>query len=256
MEKKRIKDWDAAAFPVPIRDVMAGQRVFDSSCSDAARVYYVESGLYVKEAPAGSLAHEKKMGEVFFRHHLGPEVVLYLSEGKDYLVTREVPGQDLCHHLDKPELLCGQMAEKLLLLHSLPAEDVPLCPGLSFYREGIMGEGQGFEKYVLMEGFPIRNRQEALCLAREMLPHLKNDTLIHGDACLPNMMMEKGRITSFIDFATAGRGDRHMDLFWALWSLQFNLKTEKYTDCLLDAYGKQRVNREMIRAISAMEALG
>ena len=70
------------------------------------------------------------------------------------------------------------------------------------------------------------------------------------------MMMENGKITSFIDFAASGAGDRHVDLFWALWSMKFNLKTEKWSDVLLDAYGRQHIDTELIRGIAALEAVG
>lgn len=256
MEKKELTGLDVQVFPPEVGQLMAGQRVFDSSCSDAARVYYLESGVYIKRAPAGALGHEALMGGIFHRHRLGPEVMMYLTEGQDWLVTRAAPGEDLLHHLDKPQLLCEQIAQKLQLLHNLPVLDAPESPGLAQYRQGVSGEGQGFEKYVLMDRFPIRDRQEALALAKECLPCLGQDTLIHGDACLPNMMMENGKIMSFIDFAASGAGDRHVDLFWALWSMKFNLKTEKWSDVLLDAYGRQHIDTELIRGIAALEAVG
>lgn len=255
MKKTRLTGLDVSLFPGAIGRLLEGQTVYDSSCSQAARVYYAESGLYVKEAALGSLGHEAAMSRLFHAHGLGPEVMGYVSEGKDYLVTRAVPGQDLTHYLDQPLLLCEKMAEALLQLHSISGENVVESPNLSLYQQGCQGK-DAFERYVLMEKFPIASRQEAVALAAAFRPLLKRDVLIHGDACLPNLMMENGRITGFIDFSVSGAGDRHMDLFWAVWSLAFNLKTERYTDVFLDAYGKNRVNRELLLAVSAMEALG
>ena len=37
-------------------------------------------------------------------------------------------------------------------------------------------------------------------------------------------------------------GDRHFDLCWALWSLNYNLKTPRFNDRLLDAYGRDAVD--------------
>jgi kanamycin kinase len=255
MRKVFLEEEKRPCFPEEIRRMVQGSLLYDSSCGDTARVYYADCGLYVKAAAPGSLAHEARMGQVFHEKGLGPEVVDYLPLAQDWLVTREAKGQDLIHHTDKPLLLCGLMGEKLRLLHEISGENLPQSPSIRAYRQG-NGDGERFERYVLMNSFPLASRDEAVQLGQVYRPQLKTDVLIHGDACLPNMMLEDGKITSLIDFSCAGAGDRHIDLFWAVWSLMFNLKTEQYTDLFLDAYGRQDVDREMIRAVSAMEALG
>ena len=88
------------------------------------------------------------------------------------------------------------------------------------------------------------------------LKKLKCDTLIHGDACLPNIAQENGKFTSFIDVGMAGLGDRHIDLYWALWTLECNLKTDAYNDVFLDLYGRECVDEDMFRVIAAFEAFG
>ena len=83
--------------------------------------------------------------------------------------------------------------------------------------------------------------------------YLTCDTLLHGDYCLPNIMLDGWKFTGFIDLDHAGLGDRHMDLFWGIWSLEFNLKTDRYRERFLDAYGRDRVNEETLRLIAALE---
>ena len=61
------------------------------------------------------------------------------------------------------------------------------------------------------------------------------------------------KLSGFIDLDCAGLGDRHIDLFWGIWSLGFNLKTDKYRERFLDAYGRDRVNPELLNAIGAFE---
>jgi len=85
---------------------------------------------------------------------------------------------------------------------------------------------------------------------------LKSDTLLHGDYCLPNIMLNNWTFTGFIDLGGAGVGDRHIDLFWGVWSLFFNLKTDAYRDRFLDAYGRDKVDFEVLRAIGAFEVFG
>ena len=93
-------------------------------------------------------------------------------------------------------------------------------------------------------------------MAESALPHLKSDTLLHGDYCLPNIMLENWRFTGFIDLGRGGIGDRHIDLFWGAWTLEFNLHTDKYGSRFLDAYGRDRVEEEMLRVVAAAEVFG
>ena len=83
--------------------------------------------------------------------------------------------------------------------------------------------------------------------------YLKTDTLLHGDYCLPNIMLENWRFTGFIDLDSAGVGDKHVDIFWAIWSMQFNLKTDRYRQRFLDAYGRENFHEELLRTVAAIE---
>ena len=85
---------------------------------------------------------------------------------------------------------------------------------------------------------------------------LNSDCLIHGDYCLPNIIINKRKLSAYVDLGGAGMGDRHIDLFWGIWTLNFNLGTFDYTDELLDAYGRDKVNPNALIAIAAAECFG
>ena len=104
-----------------------------------------------------------------------------------------------------------------------------------------------------MRRFPIASKEEAWRIMQEGKELLRCDTLIHGDACLPNVMADTGM---FIDMGLAGVGDKHIDLFWAIWSLQFNLKTDKYTDYFLDLYGRENVDEKVLQVVAAYGVFG
>ena len=53
-----------------------------------------------------------------------------------------------------------------------------------------------------------------------------------------------------------GLWDKHIDIYWAIKSLQINLKTEDYTDLFLDMYGRDNINEDMLRVIAAYELFG
>lgn len=98
--------------------------------------------------------------------------------------------------------------------------------------------------------------EEAYRIANEYRVYLKNDTLIHGDYCLPNIILDNWNFSGFIDLGNGGVGDLHIDVFWGAWTLWFNLKDEKYIPRFLDAYGREKINMELLKAIAAMETFG
>ena len=58
---------------------------------------------------------------------------------------------------------------------------------------------------------------------------------IHGDLCLPNIYVDSdNNFVGFIDLGNSGKGDRWYDYAWLLWSLEYNLHTNKYNKILLD----------------------
>ena len=59
-----------------------------------------------------------------------------------------------------------------------------------------------------------------------------------------------------IDLGNAGIGDHHIDIYWLLWSLEYNLKTDKYNEYFLELYGKENVDEEILELIAALEILG
>ena len=91
---------DPAGFPAEIRPYLQNEDVYDSSCSEAARVYYIDScgGLFLKKAPVGALKSEAAMTGYFHSLGLSAEVVAYVSSDEyDWLLTRRVPGEDCVH---------------------------------------------------------------------------------------------------------------------------------------------------------------
>lgn len=73
---------------------------------------------------------------------------------------------------------------------------------------------------------------------------------------LPNLILDQGKFGSLIDFSLAGIGDKHIDLYWAIWSLEYNLGTDAYTEYFLDCYGRENFEYDMLQVISAFEMFG
>lgn len=250
---------DFSAIPEIFHPLMQDCPVFDSSCSAAAKVYYLETegGLYLKTAAPGTLKQEADMDAYFCSLGLGPEVLEYCSDEKDWLLTRAVKGEDCLHteYLANPERLADTIAEMLLDLHSRDHSDCPVQDHTMRYitraRENYAAKR--YDTSLFPDNWGYTSAEEAWAVVEANAAYLKTDTLLHGDYCLPNIMLDNWKPSGFIDLGNAGVGDRHVDLFWGAWTLNFNLKTDKYCARFLDAYGRERFDPEMFRVIAALE---
>ena len=68
--------------------------------------------------------------------------------------------------------------------------------------------------------------------------------------------MDGDSFSGFIDLGGGGVGDRHIDIFWGAWTLNFNLKTDRYRERFYDAYGRDRIDEELVRLVSVIEMFG
>lgn len=261
MERKPVII-DPMQFPVSVQEILNGAAVYDSSCSPAARVWFIdrEEGFYLKKADWGTLEREAKLAAYFHEKGLTAQVLTYEQNTADWLLTRAVPGEDCIHkqYLDDPVRLCDTLA---ILLRQLHETDFAGCPVPDRTGEYIaaVAENHRLKKWddsLFPDNWGYRSADEAWAVVEEFSGELKNDVLIHGDYCLPNVILDNWNFSGFIDLGAAGIGDRHMDLFWGLWSLNYNLNSDAYRERFLDVYGKDGFEPEILRAITAFEVFG
>lgn len=253
---------DTSCLPGCFHPLVQGAQVYDSSCSPEARVYYIdkEEGYYLKSAPAGTLKAEAELTRFFHSKGLAAEVLSYTGAERDWLLTRRIPGEDCTHrqYLDDPKRLCDMLAQLLRRLHDTDPTGCPvqnrnetyLATARRNYRAG------HYDPWLLPENRRFSSADEAWHIIEENGGYLRSDALLHGDYCLPNVMLDNWSFSGFLDLGGGGVGDRHIDLFWGIWTLQYNLKTDIYTDRFLDAYGRELVEPERLRLIDAFEVFG
>ena len=121
---------------------------------------------------------------------------------------------------------------------------------ISNYKTG------NYDKTAFPDSFGYKNAEEAFLVVEKYKNNLKSDTLLHGDYCLPNIMLDNWKFSKFIDLGNGGVGDRHVDVFWGIWTLFFNLKTNEYASRFIDAYGRDKIDTDMLRFIAACEVFG
>lgn len=245
--------------PASFRPLLRGM-VMDSSCSPAARVYFLPAhGCFLKTAPKGTLHREAQLTRYFHSLQLGPEVLAYESAEADWLLTRQVPGEDCTHpqYLSDPRRLADTTGTLLRALHQQPPAGCPVHRTPAYLRTAQENYERGcWDLGLFGDHAPFASPEEAWRTVEQVAPLLQSDVLLHGDYCLPNIMLDRWRFAGFIDLDSGGRGDRHIDLFWGAWTLQFNLHTDAYRERFLDAYGRDAFDPDMLRAIAAFEVFG
>jgi len=250
-------------YPAVYHPLLDGARLYDSSCSPEARVLYIEKddGLYLKSAPLGTLSREADMTRFFHEKGFGTEVLDYHSEGeRDWLLTARVKGED-CTHADftsHPERLCDLTATLLRELHGADTTGCPIPDHTARYLALAEHNYQLglYDTSLFPDNWGYASADEAWQVVKSEGHRLKTDTLLHGDYCLPNIMLDGWRFSGFIDVGNGGVGDRHVDLFWGAWSLFFNLKTDRYRDRFFDAYGRDVIDLDLLRVVAACEVFG
>ena len=105
-------------------------------------------------------------------------------------------------------------------------------------------------------GLKFSDRDKAYKYVTERKELFSSKVLLHGDYCLPNVLLDKFKFSGFIDVGNGGVGDRHVDLFWGAWTLNYNLKTDKYRDRFFDAYGRELVDEKIIELVGVAECFG
>lgn len=260
--KRTLIDSLPLALPSELEKFTLGARIFDSSCSPEARVYYIEKngGYYLKTAPRGTLLREAQMTAYFHSVGLGTEVLYYESGDIDLLLTARMRGEDCTHadYLADGKRLCDTIATELRRLHELDASSCPVQDRISEYIATVEDNYRtgSYDTSHFPGSFGYACAEDAIKVFEDGKMHLCRDVLLHGDYCLPNIMLDNWRLSGFIDLGNGGGGDRHIDIFWGVWTLGFNLGTDAYRDRFLDAYGRDKVDEEMLKIVAAAEVFG
>ena len=189
-------------FPEEIKKYVVGMKYTKDTigCSQD-EVYVFEKKYILKISDDGKrLLREKEKNDWITKYIPGSRGICYFSKKNKYYYLRScIDGDSLIskRFLDNPSLLIEVLVNVIRILRSL---DDKKCP---FKASTIIG-----------------------------------DSFIHGDLCLPNIYVNnKNEFIGFIDLENAGLGDKWYDYAWLLWSLEYNLKTNKYNEILLKQLG-------------------
>lgn len=175
-----------------------------------------------------------------------PGVIGYgTSDDIEWLILEELPGRDAT----KPEFIADAattvsiLARGLRKFHEAPADDCPfdftLDAALEHGRRRVEGEGVPKSQGDFHEEFLHLSPAAALQQLEQTRPESEDVVLCHGDYCFPNILIEDGRATGFLDLGELGLADRWWDLAVATWSCDWNVGPG-YQDLFLESYGIER----------------
>ncbi|SEQ13176.1 kanamycin kinase [Treponema bryantii] len=161
-----------------------------------------------------------------------PKVIAYEKDeaaGLQFLLMSRVTGKMSCddYYMSRPKELCKLLAQALKLLWSVDISDCPRCITLDdelkearFRVENNLIDvsdaelttfgPDGFENPMALLEWLENNRPE------------REPVFSHGDFCLPNILIEDGKLSGLIDLGDTGVNDKWLDIALCYRSLKHN----------------------------------
>jgi len=177
-----------------------------------------------------------------------PEIKSYVEQdGISYLLMTAVPGKMACESpddtvLEPYEETVRLLAAGLLMLQGIEIDDCPFDRTLEkklqsalYNIENDIVDREDFEEsndfaspMDLYDWLVEQKPAEELCFT-------------HGDYCLPNIFLQEGKVSGFIDVGRGGIADKWQDISLCVRSLGYNLRNcedkERYVALLFEYLG-------------------
>jgi aminoglycoside 3'-phosphotransferase-2 len=195
---------------------------------------------------------QREVARLHWLRHAGVPAPRILTVSRtathDWLLMECLPGTNAVDSAEQPAVKVRCLAEALVNLHALAIETCPFDETLAVklsraqanVRAGIVDEldfdddHRGLTADLLFEQLAaLRSESEDLVVA-------------HGDASMPNFMLDRGLFAGFVDCSRLGRSDRYQDLAICSRSIKSNLGVA-WVAPFLRAYGLQEVDEKCMR---------
>lgn len=178
-----------------------------------------------------------------------PEVLAFAeTEGHQWLLLSALPGEDASAEHHDRKALVQLLAEGLRQIHAVDMAGCPVIRPLDVMIEGARQHVENGD--VDADDFDDENvgrtPEDIFAELIATRPAVEERVFVHGDYCLPNILIHEGNIGGFIDLGRAGIADPYQDLALAERSIQFNIGAE-WVKPFFDAYGIADVDWDRVR---------
>ena len=170
-----------------------------------------------------------------------PEVLLFAEdENNEYLLLSEISGVSAIDDSLKNDIphVIEQLVNGLKMIHNLPIEKCPFDTQLDDKIE--VARERMLKGLVEEEDFDDeRQGRTAEDVFEELIatePPDEDLVFTHGDYCVPNVILENGKLSGFVDWAEAGIADRFQDIALLSRSVRHNFGKE-YEESVFEIYG-------------------
>jgi aminoglycoside 3'-phosphotransferase-2 len=239
-----IKPEDLPESLGPLRDLPWTRITIGRSTCDVWRIALGDGNAVFLKAetvhPLGELPGEIERLNWLTRMGFKAPRVVDAEQGSNrlWLLMSAVPGADLTHYDNEPEIVVRAYAQALKRLHAL---DPTTCPfDHSIDARLTLAEQRLAAGLVDETDFDAerlgRTGEQVLKWLHANRPKTGDTFVTHGDACTPNILAVDGRFSGIVDCGRLGTADVWQDLAIACRSIRDNIGNEHIAP-FLAAYG-------------------
>jgi len=142
----------------------------------------------------------------------------------------------------------GLPTPKLLAQHAQAAQQAILISGLPGVDLAQLSAAQPTQTTIEQLARALKQFHAADASQCPFKAYLPGDMLVHGDACLPNIIYKDGQLSGYVDVMDMGVGSIDVDLSAAVWSLQRNLGPG-HSLTFLKEYGHAVITDDEVRRL-------
>lgn len=230
--------------PENIRLLIKNQTVVENTfgCS-GSKLYQIGDSMYLKTDRIDSkIKKEVVMMKWLHGKLCVPDIIDTYEDGENfYLLMSKISGEMACSDSNKsmPEETVRLLADGIKMFRSIPADVCPITNNTdAMLKQALYNIEHGL---IEKEDWTWELTAElGLTTTTEVYDYLNSNrpdedlVVSHGDYCLPNVFIENGKISGFIDLGDSGVSDKWHDIMMCLWSIGYNLKTDKYNDLFFE----------------------
>ncbi len=241
-----------ATLPPALQTLLQGRTWRENTIGcTVTRVFQVGDDLFLKMAPRDELDLRLEHNRLRWLHGKLPvPQVRYFGEidappdqPDQFLLITALPGSvsfDAQFETHRPYATIRLLAAALRQIHALPIDDCPFDQ-----RAAVLVEtaARNLHRGLVDEDkfdtpWQDHSAEDMLAELHATLPRNEDLVLVHGDYCMPNILIDPDTLTlgGIIDWGNAGVADRTFDLALAARSITYNWGAE-WVDVFFEAYG-------------------